>query len=206
MVKDQHLLYRLKRVAGSTIARGIRNSPGKVLVGQETKIDFFLIVEVSRPPRPVHLHLCQGAPPLSLSVIAQDRLSTLKLWTKIWGICLPSRLVYLGSWGDKRWHVLQLKSWFIHTQCPMSNRGIFGIYVNHIVRSDSMWNSLSLWSSSSSRSSNSSSRKSSISSSSRHLASACSGLQCIYNSGKAQQGWSDRIQANPPGSRGLIGY
>ena len=94
----------------------------------------------------------------------------------------------------------------------MPNRGLFGLSVNHVVRSESVWNSLGLCSSSSSSGSSSSkcisssSSSGSSSSSFRHLESACSGLQCLTTA--ARQGRADPIgsQANPPGRRGLIGY
>ena len=94
----------------------------------------------------------------------------------------------------------------------MYNRRLFGVPVHHIVQSDSVWNSLGLCSNSSSNSSsssscsNSSSKSGSSSSSSRHLAPACSGLQCI--TAAARQGRADPIgsQADPPGRRGLVGY
>ena len=94
----------------------------------------------------------------------------------------------------------------------MPNRGLFGLPVHHVVRSESVWKSVGLCSSSSSSSSSSSicssssSSSDSSSSSSRHLASACSGLQCLTT--VARQGRADPIesQANPPGRRGLIGY
>ena len=92
-----------------------------------------------------------------------------------------------------------------------SDRVLFGVPVHHIVRSDSVWNSLGLCSNNSSNSrssscSNSSSKSSSSSTSSRHLAPACSGLQCI--TAAARQGRADPIgsQADRPGRRGLVGY
>ena len=78
----------------------------------------------------------------------------------------------------------------------MYNRRLFGVPVHHIVWSDSVWNSLGLCSNSSSNSrssscSNSSSKSSSSSSSSRHLAPACSGMQCI--TAAARQARADPI-------------
>ena len=96
----------------------------------------------------------------------------------------------------------------------MCNRRLFGLPVHHIIRSDSVWNSLSLCSNSSSNSSSSSSiscsssssQSSSSSNSSRHLASACSGLQCI--TAATRQCRADPIgsQADPQGRRWLVGY
>ena len=76
---------------------------------------------------------------------------------------------------------------------------LFGIHINHVVQSNSVWDSCGLCSSSSSssssRSSSSSGSISSSSSSSCHLALASSGLQCFYNSSRAGQGWSDPGQS-----------
>ena len=103
--------------------------------------------------------------------------------------------------------------WFAFTQCR-SNQGLFGLPVYHIVRSDSVWNSLSLCSSSISSSSISSSRRinssSNISSSntSYHLPLACSAVACNVSTTAAGPGRADPIgsEANPLGRRGLIGY
>ena len=89
----------------------------------------------------------------------------------------------------------------------MYNRRLFGVPVHHIVRSDSVWNSLGLCSNinsiiSSSSCSNSSSKGSNSSSCSRHLAPACSGLQCITVA--TRQGRADPIGSHAD-QRGRFG-
>ena len=73
--------------------------------------------------------------------------------------------------------LLQYQSCWI-LSLSMYNRRLFGVPVHHIIRSDSVWNSLGLCNNSSSNSrssscSNSSSKSGSSSSSSHHVAPAC---------------------------------
>ena len=119
---------------------------------------------------------------------------TQKYGAQTFRVCCQTDLSTLDQDGGKLFSVLLYQIGLILTQC-MSNRGLFGLPVHLIVRSDFVWNSFGLCSRSSSSSSSSSSGSSNIScsnissrsssshSSSCHLASAWSGLQCIYNNG-----------------------
>ena len=102
--------------------------------------------------------------------------------------------------------VLQYQSCWMPNQY-MPNKGLFGLLVHHVIRSESVWNSSGLCSSSSSSSNSSTSRSSSSSSSSsessisssQYLVFAYSGLKFFSQQGQDR----GRVPGRSAGQEGI---